>query len=260
MSWAAKRRLTILLIIGAVVVAFLVVLSAKLFYKAPTCTDNVQNQNETGVDCGGSCPYLCVADEQPPTILFTKALTNAAGRTDIVASIENKNATAAAKDVPYQVKLYGAKQSLLQQFSGILDLPPGATQTIFIPGVLTGNQTVVNAFLEIASSSPAWFTMTSDPRIVPKVSNTVLGGSTSAPRIEAVLSNPTVTTLTNVQVIVLVRDTRKEVIAASQTIVPIISAQNTALATFTWNNAFPGTPASIEVVPVIPLPAQAGLP
>lgn len=259
MSWAAKRRLTILLIIGAVVVAFLAVLSISVFYKAPTCSDGAQNQDESGVDCGGSCALLCVADQQPPTILFTKALTNSEGRTDIVASVENKNSTAAAKNVPYQVMLYGPNQTLVQTFSGTVDLPPGATQTVYIPGVVLGAQ-VVNEFLTIASSSPKWFTLTSDPRIVPGVSNTVLGGSVGTPRVEAVLSNPTVTTLTNVQVIVLVRNTSKEVIAASQTIVPTIPAQSTALATFTWNNAFTGIPASIEVIPVIPLPAQAGLP
>lgn len=254
MSWAARRRFLVLLILGLIVAAFLTVVVISTVYKTPTCSDSVQNQNEAGIDCGGPCAYLCVADEQPPTVLFTKALTNAAGRVDIVASVENKNVSAAARNVPYQVMLYGPNQTLIQTFSGTVDLPPGARQTIFLPGVLTGNQTVVNAFFEIASTSPAWFALAFDPRIVPSVSDTTQSGSTDAPRVEAILANRSVRVLTNVRVIVLVRDVRKEVIAASQTIVPLIPAQNTAHATFTWNNAFPGIPASIEVVPVIPLP------
>ena len=31
---------------------------------APTCSDGIQNQGETGVDCGGPCPAIC-----PPTII-----------------------------------------------------------------------------------------------------------------------------------------------------------------------------------------------
>lgn len=244
----------IALIVGAVVVAFSTIIGIATFYKAPTCTDNTQNQGEAGIDCGSPCAYLCTAQVQPPTVLFTKALTNSAGRTDIIASIENKNIIAAAKNVPYRVALYGADQILIQQVTGTLDLPPGATEPVYIPGILSGRQTVVNAFLSIDSSAPQWFTMARDPRIVPSVSSVIQKGSISAPRIEVTLGNRSPLALTNVRVIVLVRDAHKDVIAASQTIVPAIPAQGSAAATFTWNSAFPGIPASIEVVPIIPLP------
>ena len=56
------------------------------------------------------------------------------------------------------------------------------------------------------------------------------------------------------RVIVIVHSATGNAIAASQTIVPAISAQGSGTATFTWNAPFPGVPASIEVVPIIPLP------
>ena len=34
-------------------------LESKWIVSAPRCTDGVQNGNETGVDCGGSCPLKC---------------------------------------------------------------------------------------------------------------------------------------------------------------------------------------------------------
>jgi len=254
MSWAAKRRLFIVLIIGAVFVAFLSTLFIATFYKAPSCTDNIQNQDEAGIDCGGPCQFLCVVEQQPPTVLFTKALENGIGRTSVIASVENKNPHAAAKDVSYRVRLYSTTHALVQEVFGTFDLPPGATVPVFIPGIPSGKQIVASAFLDMASSSPQWFTLTTDPRIVPLVSNTKQGGTSSAPRIEATLINPSITVLSNVQVIVLVRNEKRDVIAASQTIVPTIPAQGKATATFTWSTAFPGTPASVEVVPIIPLP------
>ena len=254
MSWASRRRFIILSLIGAVAAAFFIILSISVFYKAPSCSDGVQNQGEAGIDCGGPCPYLCTADEHTPTVLFTKALPSGAGRTDIIASIENVNANAAAKSVPYTVTLYGVGQVLIQRASGTVDLPPGATVPVFLPGVVNGNQQVMGAFLTIDSSKPRWFAMASDPRVMPVVSNTTLSGSTASPRIDAILANPSTSALTDVPAVVLVHDAGGEVIAASRTIVPSIPAQGQATATFTWNAAFTAAPAAIEVIPVVPLP------
>jgi hypothetical protein len=254
MTWASKRRLLILLIIGAVVAAFLAIFFTSIFYKAPSCSDNIQNQNEVGIDCGGPCPYLCTSQELSPTVLFTKAISNNAGRTDVVASIENINATAGAKDVPYTLTLYGVGQVLIQEVTGTIDLPPSSSVPVFVPGISSGSQKVVGAFLSITPSAPKWVSMATDPRIVPVVSNTTLGGSASSPRIDAVLGNATVTELSSVRVIVIVKDDKGNVVGASQTVVPSVPAQGQATATFTWNNAFSGVPATIEVIPVIPLP------
>ncbi len=255
MSWAARRRLLILLIVGAVVAAVVATVSITTLYKTPTCTDGVENQGEAGIDCGGSCSFLCIEQQHPPTVLFTKSFTDmSTGRTVIVASIENKNNTAAAKNVPYRAIVYGVNQTLIQSVSGTFDLPPGATATVFVHDIVSRKQTVVRAFLNIEPSSIKWFTMTSDSRIVPGVSNTIQSGSAEAPRIEAILANGSTSTLTNVRVVVLVRDINKDVIAASQTIVPVIRPQSTASAIFTWNSAFLGIPVSIEIVPIIPLP------
>ncbi|MBU6388818.1 hypothetical protein KGQ72_03015 [Patescibacteria group bacterium] len=254
MSWAARRRFIIALIAGAVVVAFLTVILTATLYKTPSCTDGVQNQGETGVDCGGPCSALCTVEQEPPTVLFTQVLPSSTGRTSIIASVENKNAGAAAKNVPYKVQLYGSDRSLIQDISGALDLPPGATVPVFIPGITTGKQAVARAFLTMASSSPQWFVMNADPRILPLVSAIKQSGTADAPRIEATLTNPSITELTDVQTIVLVRNEQGSVIAASATIVPVIPAQGEATATFTWNSAFADVPASIQVVPVIPLP------
>jgi len=237
-----------------VIVAIVAAMSFATFSKPPSCTDGIQNQGESGIDCGAPCPYLCVAQEQSPTVLFAKALTYGEGRTDIIASIENKNASAAAKNVPYRITLYGRGQSLIQEVTGTIDLPPGTSVPVYVPGIISGKQTVTGTFLDIATSSIQWFSMTANQRSVPVVSNTTQSGTTDAPRIEAILTNPTVTPFNNVQTIIVVRSITGEVIAASQTVVPTIPAQGQATAIFTWNSPFTSIPAFIEVVPIIPLP------
>lgn len=254
MTWSAQRRLIILLIVGAVIAAFATIIGFATFYQAPSCSDGKQNQGETGIDCGGACQYLCTADERPVTVLFTKAIANGSGRTDVAASVQNSNPLAAAKDVPYTITLYGANHVFVQQVTGTIDLPPAATVPVFFPGISSGNQKVTNVFLTIAPSAPQWYTFNNDPRTLPVVANTTLVGTQNAPRVDALLTNAGVSPLSNVRVVIFVRDAQNELIAASQTIVPKIPGQGNATATFTWNASFSGIPAAIEVLPVIPLP------
>ena len=254
MTWAGKRRIVVFIVIGAILAAFGAVIYIATFYHTPTCTDGLQNQSEGGIDCGGSCAYLCTASLERPTVLFTKALPNGEGRVDVVALIENKNATAAASDVPYTITLYGFGQALIARVSGTFDLPPSATVPVFMPGVALGRQAVEAAFLSIDDASVQWYSLPGDPRLLPTVSTIALAGDAGAPRVTAVLTNADITPLSNVVVVAIVRDVSGNAIGASQTLLQTIPAQGRATATFTWNASFPGLPSSIQVLPVIPLP------
>jgi len=254
MTWAGRRQLLTFSIIGAIVVAIVAVVLIATLYQSPTCTDGKQNQSEEGIDCGGSCPYLCTASVEAPTVLFTKALPNGEGRTDIIAFVENKNATAAAKAVSYTIALYGFDQTLIQSVSGTLDLPPLATMPIFLTGVASGRAAVGTAFLAIDPSAVSWYSLPGDPRILPTVLATTLTGSTDSPRVTTSLTNPDVRPMSNIRIIAIVRDASGNAIAASQTLVSSIPPQGAATATFTWNAPFVGVPVSIQVIPVIPLP------
>jgi len=237
-----------LVIVGGVLFASL--------YRAPSCSDKKQNQNETGIDCGGSCAYLCTAQVTAPVVLFALPLPTRTGRTDFVALIENKNVDAAAKKVPYKISLYTAAQSLIREIQGTIDLPPHTSVPLYVPNIDSAGQ-VARVFLEVAPASPRWFTMTqaTDTRVMPSVTNKPLAGADSpTPRVEAVLTNSSVSPMSNVRAIVLVHGTSGNVIAASETVLPTIPAHGQATAIFTWNEAFSGTPLSIEVLPIIPLP------
>lgn len=234
--------------------AFLAAILISTFYKAPSCSDAVQNQGEFGIDCGGPCPYLCTEQAHAPTVLYTKALSRVDGGADVVALIENANATAAAKDVSYSIVLYDEHKVLLQQVNGTIDLPPAMKVPVYAFNVPTGKHVVASAFLTIDPGAPHWYTVQGDPRVRPIVSNITLGGTADTSRVDALLTNGSLTTLSNIQTIVIVHDDTGEVIAASQTIVPVVPAQGEATATFTWNAAFSSVPTTVEVLPVVPLP------
>lgn len=254
LTWAGQRRLIISLIVGA----FLLIIAAGVFYvqvyQTTSCSDGRQNQGETGVDCGGPCPYLCVAGEKPPVVLFTQLLRNNSGRIDLIAEIENKNLDAAAKNVPYTISLYPTDHSTAREITGTVDLPPRATVPLFIPGVATSDQSVAQAFLDIAPTAPRWFTFRVGERTMPVVSSITTGGTDTAPRVDAVLTNPSATRMSEIHAIALLYGPQGNVIAASETVVPIIAPFGQATATFSWNDPFSGSISRREVIPIVPLP------
>lgn len=244
------------MIVGTIVLVILIVLgvlSYSTLHKAPSCVDNTQNQGESGIDCGGPCPYLCTEQEQAPVVRFTQARTNANGTTDVIAYVDNTNQGAYARNVAYSVSLYGADHTLGAPIQkGTLDLPPGASVPVFLPNISSGNKPIVSAFLTIDPSTIKW-QAGNDTRILPVVGSAMLGGTTASPRVTAVLNNPSAIALSNVKVILALFDTAGNVIDVSQTIVPSIPGQGSATATFTWNTPFASAPARVDVLPIIGL-------
>jgi len=263
MNWAGQRRIIIVSIIALVGVVILAVTLIATLYESPSCTDKKQNQDEQGIDCGGSCAYLCTSATQPPVTLFTRAFSPFPGRTDIAAVVTNQNLTSAAKNVPYAITLYGAERTPVKVVSGTLDMPPagsieGGRFLVFVPSAFAGTERIASADLEVDASAIRWFRMEKDFRTVPRVGSYTLTNEFASPRITTTLENPIAKPLTNVKVVIGVYDAAGNMLAASQTIVPTIPAQGKAGAVFTWNAPFDGSVARVEIQPVIPLGAQAG--
>jgi hypothetical protein len=251
LSWGRRRQIIILLNVGAVIVAIIAWFSFLALYHAPTCTDGVQNQGETGVDCGGPCAAVCTDAAHAPVVLYARALPKDGGRIDVAASVTNPNQGAEAHAVQYTLTLYGAQQVFVKRVTGTLDLPAGATVPVFIPNLSVGYQSDIHALLAIASSTIAWrVPAPGDVSPVPQAGTATVGGTHGAPRITATLTNDTTGAMQDVPVVVFVSDAAGNVIAASETIVPNVPAQGQATATFTWNQAFSATPSVISITPI----------
>ncbi len=256
LSWAQKRRLVVFLILGALFLLLIFIVYRGTFYRAPSCTDGVQDGGEAGVDCGGSCSSLCTTQVQIPVVRFVRVLPSGPNQTDIVAYIDNPNTNAAALNAPYTLELYGAHNTLLARKTSTVNLPPHSSVPVFLPRFYTGSTTPTNAFLTFNQTAIKWLKSTTTPPILPVSAIQVTTGKT--PRITATITNPTAQPLYDVKVVILVFgggiDAANNVLAASQTVVPMIPAQGTAPLTFTWNEPFAGSPVREEVFPLLPLP------
>jgi len=252
MSWAARRQFIIVSIIGAVVVGIIAVTLIATLYHAPSCMDNKQNQGEEGIDCGGPCSHLCTPSVAAPSVRFVRQLTPVQGRTDVIAYIDNVNASAAMKGAKFTITLYGPDNIVVAKKDGTVDLPPKSTVPVFVPDFYSGFQTVARAFITFDDSSFTWYRY-SDMRPVLSTSNVALSGD-AAPRLTADISNPTALSLFRIPVVATVFDANNNAIAASATVLEEIPPMGSAPAVFTWNAPFPAAPAREEVIPLVPLP------
>ncbi len=252
MSWALRRRLIVIGLIAAVIAGALSYLYFGYIRSAPSCMDHTQNHGEEGIDCGGTCTYLCTASESAPSVRFVRPVSPAPGRTDVIAYVDNPNTNAAAKDLHFTVELYDAQNVLVAKKDGALDLPPAATVPVFIPNLATGNAQVAHAFLTLDTPEHEWYRY-QDTRTIPTVSDVSLTPG-QEPRITAVAHNPSARPIDSTVFVVTLFNGEGNAIAASRTVASL-PAQGTAQLVFTWPNPFPGDVSRVEVNPVVPLPS-----
>lgn len=254
MDWATRRKamaITVLALTGA---AALAILAIALFYRLPTCGDGKQNQDEGGVDCGGSCPRVCALDARPARVSFARALTQA-GRTDAIVYVENPNREAYAPAATVVVELYGT-DGLLAEARTVAYLPPATLVPVYFAGVASDALPVRQAFARV--EEPAWMRAApTDP--LPEVSEVVTRDQATRPRVTATLTNLTARRAIRVPVVATVFDADGTAIAASRTIIADLSPQGRATATFTWNEPWPAPAARVEVMP-LPEPPRPGTP
>ncbi len=249
MSWSSHRKLVILLILGAALAAVVAVTVVATVYETPTCFDTKLNQDEEGIDCGGSCALLCSVKQQPLFTQLVRQLSAPGGRTDVIAYIVNPNTDARAEDVAYRITLYGSDNIIIASKTGKADIAPKTTVPIFVPGFYSGYQPVARTFLEFEGETE-WY-RDADERTALPISKSALDEAGN-PRLTAEIENPTAYALYRVPVIATLFDGSNNAIAASATVVDI-PAMGTSELVFTWNAPFTAPVARTEIIPVLPL-------
>lgn len=251
MSWASRRQFVIIASIVAIIFALLATLVFAVMYEKPTCSDGLQNGEETGIDCGGACAYLCLAEVEKPVVRFVRPFSPQPGRYDVIAYLDNRNPALAAKNVRATVELYDEARVLLGTKEVSVDIPAGATTPVYIPEAYRGDKTVSQAFLALEESSLKFYAP-KDRHRVPTVTS-IETQNTDAPRISAKVENVSAYPVYDIRPVATVFDITGNAIAASQTYLPQLGAYGEATVLFTWNRPFVSPPARIEVLPVVPI-------
>lgn len=242
-TWADRRRFMIIGGASLVALTLLAGLGIAIVYEAPSCMDLKQNQDEEGVDCGGSCALLCATQVQQLRPTLARALPTSFGRTDAVVYVENRNQDAEAKGAKYEIEVFDEAGVLLGAKTGTIDIPARATVPIFVPGVVQGVTAAPRAFVTFTDIPWRMARGETEPLVVGR---TDLADGES-PRITVTVENPSPHTTHDRVLVATVFNASGIAIAASQTIVPSVPGLGSSEAVFTWNAPFPEPAARVEV-------------
>ena len=71
----------------------------------PSCFDNLQNQDETGNDCGGVCIDCELKNIKSITVVRKEIVKATASKTSVLVEIENQNQNYGTGDIPIVITL-----------------------------------------------------------------------------------------------------------------------------------------------------------
>ena len=87
--WATKQKMryTIVFITILIAVSFmpLYIVTKNFLERDETCVDGIQNQDETGIDCGGICVTACLDQISDLKVLWSRVFYVDVGVYDAVA-------------------------------------------------------------------------------------------------------------------------------------------------------------------------------
>jgi hypothetical protein len=249
MSWATKRKYTIIASILILCTFPVLIFLYRHYHKPPTCFDTNQNQGERGIDCGGPCDLMCNQDTLPPIVAWERLFKVAPGLYTAVAYIENPNIGAGADDVSYVFRVYGEEGIAIAERTGTARLVPKHSFAIIEPGITVGSRVPTRMTFDIVGN-PVWYKESVSDSPLNVVDEKVSKEDTG-PRVDAILENPTVQAYKDILVNVVLYDDQDNALGASKTFVERLLPSESIPLVFTWPEPFKVPISRIEIIPQI---------
>lgn len=249
-SWGTKRQIIFTTI---AILFFLLAVSIPIYFKfikhTPTCFDNILNQDERGVDCGGACAKICPDEARPLVVHFERVFKSLDGVYSVIAMIENVNRSVYATDVPYYFKVYDDEGVLLEERRGTVLIPPSRTFPIFEYAIYAGERLPKNT--TITFPEPIKWVKGSYVEPFVKISGQTFETIDGKSIVKASLYNSEVYDIKNIVNIAMIYDKENNLLKASQTVIDQLNTQTQRDVTFTWNEVFDFDIGHIDITPLL---------
>jgi len=251
MTWAGKRRLKYFLFLLLILLIILLIIFYPLIFKSPTCSDNKQNGEETGIDCGGSCSLICETDTKDPVIIWSRAFPINDSSYNLVALVENQNTDGAIKNISYQFKIYNSNNSLIGVETGETFLPANGRYAIFGPRFDTTELSIRSVTFEFTSDFVFYKKENYLDSLPISINDIVFDTDKDSSKLSAVMKNDSIYDLPSFDIIAIFYDEDGNAINASRTYKNKLVSDSETDLIFTWPIGFTETPNSYDILPMI---------
>ncbi|MDO8659438.1 MAG: hypothetical protein Q7K54_02445 [Candidatus Parcubacteria bacterium] len=251
MTWAFKRQIFYLMVLILTVSIFGYLIINPIINKAPTCSDNIKNDTETGVDCGGSCARACIAQVDEIAVLWTRSFRVVPGRYNAVAYLENQNRNAAVYKINYKFRFADANNIYIGKREGSTFIPPSGKFAIFEPGIDIGHSIPVYTSFEF-TETPLWVQVSQEKinQLQLLVSNIILVGEETNPLLSATIKNNSLFTIPDIKIIAILYDNNHNAVSTSSTYLNSLEGEEVQDLSFTWPEPFSNKIVEKEIIPL----------
>lgn len=253
-SWSFRRRFLYLMIIFLVTIPPIGYYVWKSRQIPPSCTDAVKNQDEHGVDCGGICKIACFFEvEAMPVVQWSRSYYVAKGIYNLVAYVQNPNVNYISRPAKYIFRVYDSENVLLGSREGVVALPTTKLFPIFEPTIDVGERIPARVTFEFTEPL-VWIEYAGEkPELL--VSDQVLSREDESPKLTAKITNKTLNSYKNVEVVAIVYDDEGNGFMSSRTFIDRLGDRGTANVAFTWPEPFTASSSKIEIIPKLAISA-----
>jgi hypothetical protein len=239
-AWAAKRKLAVFGIFSFIIL-IVVLWVVYSFQGEESCFDKEQNQDEEGIDCGGSFCAPCEASIKDLTLLWSRFFVIKDGVATVAAFFENSNQFLRSSEFTYSIKLYDKENILIAVRENTTYIEPSSRFVIFEPNIETGARVAGHAIVEIRSVK--WDV--GRPRVLQiVVENKDLLLDDFPSRLEIRVHNESGLTYNNVEAVAVLFGANEDVRGVSRTIIESFGIDESRNLVFTWPDKVEGVDRS----------------
>ncbi len=248
LNWRSQRQIIIFTTYFLIIFIPFAFITYQILKKSPSCYDGIQNAQEEGIDCNGSCQLRCDGTYRDIKINFVRGVKVDDGVYDIFALLENFNTNVDFPNVPYTLAFYSSEGKLLGNASGTIVMSPQSKNAIYIPRLYLA-QEPKTIDLSLQPHKAIGFYGEDNLKNNVSVENwQAQRGANGSLQVVGELKNPNNKEVKNVVVYAMLYDDTKTIYAVSRTKVFSILGREKAAVTFSWGDII--TPTNVEFISV----------
>lgn len=215
-----------------------------LFKEHPSCFDKKQNQNETGIDCGGNCELCEKKQLEKIKLLLLKSLKTGESNYDLVAKINNPNPNYGAKQFFYSFQIFDSSGKIISEQKGEGYILPRQNKYLILSNVDIKEK---DFKLKLTISGIDWAVLGSDyPNLSIFDKKFEYGKISEFASFSGILVNKGVVKYDNAEIVLILFDENNDIVAVNRTETSNLAFNEENLFKMIWSEPFKGKPVKFD--------------
>jgi hypothetical protein len=240
------RKQVIIVFVFLLIVAVITAGAYFIFRPRPeaTCFDGIKNQGEFEADCGGPC-LPCEKEREALEIIRQEIIPTSENNFDLVIEVKNPNNNWGAKSVGYSLDIYDQENNNIFSKKGGFYILPQENKYIIEPKIFL-EQNPDRAEVKIISTS--WERPSGIRELALRIRDKkIQSGEGFQSRVSGVVNNSTNYDLGRVELVGIIFNTDREIIAAGRTEVNTLLRNENRYFEIIWPHTINETIGSYDI-------------